>query len=77
VSQILLYLIFLACPVSMGVMMWMMMRGDHGRMGVGSSAAGGPDPRIAELESQVAELRAVVRLERPDRDALAARDPSD
>ncbi len=36
----------------MGVMMWVMMRGmDHGKQ---------PDPRVAELESQVAELRSAV-----------------
>jgi hypothetical protein len=33
-------------------MMWVMMRGmDHGQK---------PDPRVAELESQVAELRSAV-----------------
>ncbi len=74
-SQMLPYLIFRACPVSMGVMMWMMMRSDHGR--VRSSVASASDPRIAELESQVAELRAVVRLERPDRKAVPVHDPSD
>ncbi len=47
--QLLPYLLFLLCPVSMGAMMWMMMRG-MGR-------AQPPDPRIAELESQVADLR--------------------
>jgi hypothetical protein len=36
----------------MGVMMWLMMRG----MGQGRQ----PDPRVAELESQVNELRSAV-----------------
>jgi hypothetical protein len=48
-SQWLPYLLVLVCPLTMGVMMWVMMRGmDRGRQ---------PDPRVAELESQVTELR--------------------
>ena len=51
-DHILPYLFFLACPISMGVMMWMMMRKDHDH-----AAAPSSDPRLAELESQVGELR--------------------
>ena len=52
-SQWLPYLLVLVCPLTMGVMMWVMMRGmDHGRQ---------PDPRVAELESQVRELRSRLR----------------
>ncbi len=51
-DHILPYLFLLACPVSMGVMMWMMMRKDHGQASAPTS-----DPRLAELESQVGELR--------------------
>ncbi len=51
-DHILPYLFLLACPVSMGVMMWMMMRKDHGQASPPVS-----DPRVAELESQVNELR--------------------
>ncbi len=51
-DHILPYLFLLACPVSMGVMMWMMMRKDHGH-----ASAPVSDPRVAELESQVNELR--------------------
>jgi len=51
-DHILPYLFLLACPVSMGVMMWMMMRKDHGQTSAATS-----DPRLAELESQVGELR--------------------
>jgi len=52
-SQLLPYLFFVLCPISMGAMMWMMMRG----MGRPQP----PDPRIAELESQVADLRSAGR----------------
>jgi hypothetical protein len=52
VDHVLPYLFFLACPISMGVMMWMMMRKDHGQ-----AAAPTSDPRVAELQSQVGELR--------------------
>ena len=51
-SQLLPYLLILVCPLTMGVMMWVMMRGmDHGKQ---------PDPRVAELEGQVAELRSAM-----------------
>jgi len=52
VDHILPYLFFLACPISMGLMMWMMMRKDHGHASTPTS-----DPRVADLESQVNELR--------------------
>jgi hypothetical protein len=52
VDHILPYLFFLACPISMGLMMWMMMRKDHTHASAPKS-----DPRVAELESQVGELR--------------------
>ena len=54
-DHILPYLLFLACPISMGVMMWMMMRKDHGQ-----APKPGPDSRIGDLESQVNELRMVL-----------------
>ena len=72
-AQLFPYLLVLACPISMGVMMWMMMRGghsqgDHSRMGMQSQTGPAPttsDQRIAELEGQVAELRdAAARRER-------------
>lgn len=50
-SQWLPYLLLLACPVSMGLMMWLMMRMDHHR----SQPAA--DPRVTELQGQVAQLR--------------------
>lgn len=54
-DHILPYLFFLACPISMGLMMWMMMRKDHN-----PASAPKSDPRVAELESQVGELRMAI-----------------
>jgi hypothetical protein len=55
----------------MGVMMWMMMRKDHGEM-----PAQAPDSRIGDLESQVNELRIELR-ERQEPPVPAAVAPPD
>lgn len=47
-------LALLACPVGMGAMMWMMMRGQ--RTGSGDTPKG-PD-QVAELRSEIDELKA-------------------
>lgn len=52
--QYLPYLFFLSCPLSMGVMMWFMMRGNHN----GQQHQGDPTDRLAELERAVEALRA-------------------
>ena len=49
------YLLILVCPISMGAMMWLMMRGNR------QADKATLDPRIAELEAQVSELRSAVR----------------
>ena len=69
-DHILPYLFFLACPISMGLMMWMMMRKDHDHAPMPKS-----DPRVAELESQVNELRMAL-LERKGGEAAAAMIPT-
>ena len=64
-DHILPYLLFLACPVSMGVMMWMMMRMNHQQ-----TPASHSDPRVADLESQVNELRIALRDRQGDEKAV-------
>jgi len=54
VSQVLPYLFFLSCPVSMGLMMWFMMRGMQGEHKDESPTI---DPRIAQLEREVEALQ--------------------
>lgn len=53
-SQILLSLAVLACPVGMGVMMWMMMRGGKNK----TSTALGQDAEVARLRAEVDTLKA-------------------
>ncbi len=63
--QSLLYgLAVLACPVGMGVMMWMMMRGNR----QGASDAGGHD-QVAQLRAEIDQLKA----ERGEQHAKAKR----
>ena len=59
-AQVLPYLLYLACPVGMGVMMWM-MRSNHPQQ-----ATPPAESRIAVLESQVSELRAALGAQEPE-----------
>jgi len=52
-SQVLYSLAILACPVGMGLMMWMMMRG-----GQAKDSSPTPDTDIARLRAEVDQLRA-------------------
>lgn len=54
-AQALPYLVILACPISMGLMMWYMMRSQKGP---GSGQQQTPDGRIARLEREIEMLRA-------------------
>ena len=53
-----------ACPLGMGLMMWLMMRGSKGQtmdatqMPAQTSAAMSPDDRLAELRTQLDMLQA-------------------
>ncbi|PZR93657.1 MAG: hypothetical protein DLM67_13390 [Candidatus Nephthysia bennettiae] len=55
-GQLLPYLLVLACPISMGLMMWVMMRSNKSE-----PVAPPPETRVAELESQINELRVAMR----------------
>jgi hypothetical protein len=56
-------LALLACPVGMGVMMWLMLRG-HGQQHEGTSAQ---DAEIAALHAELDQLRAAQREQAGDR----------
>jgi len=53
-AQYLPYLLVLACPVSMGLMMWFMMRSPKGTQ---SAQQESPDLRITRLEREIERLR--------------------
>lgn len=54
----LLTLAVLACPVGMGAMMWLMMRGQRGNTNAPTQATAPPNDEIAELRSEVERLKA-------------------
>ena len=53
-SQVLPYVLILACPISMGLMMWFMMRSPKGSP---STQPESPDLRISRLEREIEMLR--------------------
>lgn len=56
-EALLLGLLVLACPVGMGVMMWMMMRGSRAQ-GTGSQGEQSAAQEVARLRAEVDQLRA-------------------
>ena len=62
-------LALLACPVGMGLMMWLMMRGNHQQPAAGDAAA--KQAELAGLQAQIDQLQARRDHER----AEAARQP--
>jgi hypothetical protein len=54
-DSLLLSIALLACPVGMGMMMWMMMRG-QGKTGDGQH--GEPQQEVARLRAEIDELKA-------------------
>lgn len=56
-NQILPYIFYLSCPISMGGMMWFMMRGMQG----GRADRKPSDPRIDALQREVLALHAAQR----------------
>jgi hypothetical protein len=61
-AEIFYGLALLACPLGMGAMMWMMLRGGH-RHGSGPSAQ--ETSELAQLRAEVEQLRVEPRGDRP------------
>lgn len=58
-SEVLLPLALLACPLTMGLMMWFMMRG--GKDSSEPSPSAGTDAELTRLRADVDQLRAAQR----------------
>jgi hypothetical protein len=69
-QQLLYSLAALACPVGMGLMMWMMMRGQGGNKG--SQANPAPPAEGEDRAGQVAALRAEIEQLKADQAARRA-----
>lgn len=68
-SQVLFGLAVLACPLGMGLMMWLMMRGGHGPTAAAAS--------LTDNRAELARLRAEIdQLQAAQRDAAPAAPPT-
>jgi hypothetical protein len=57
--QVLAYLPFLACPVGMGLLMWMMTRGGHrDQQSSSTPSQDGPAAMTPAQQAELAQLRA-------------------
>lgn len=68
-SSTLYTLAVLACPISMGLMMFMMMRGQN--QGSADQASGAADPsEVAALRAEIEELKAARAADTPHQQPL-------
>lgn len=75
-TQVLLTLALLACPLVMGAMMWFMMRGNKGSVGGTTPTASTlPDTELVRLRSEVDQLRAAHQAESTLSSVRSASDP--
>jgi len=72
-QQYLPVLFILACPVGMGLMMWFMMRGQHGQNTTRASAA----PPSPAQQEEIAMLRAEITTLRQQQQRLTEQQPRD
>lgn len=58
-NSVLLGIAALACPVGMGLMMWMMMRGQRGQHGDDATTGDSDEQReLAQLRAEIDQLKA-------------------
>ena len=59
-QQLFYSLALLACPIGMGLMMWMMMRGQHTNSAAATTGSDRPDDlrQVAQLRAEIEQLKA-------------------
>ncbi len=57
-QSLLLGLAVLACPVGMGLMMWMMMRGSRSASGTTEATNSGGEQQLGQLRAEIEQLKA-------------------
>ncbi|MGH2598943.1 MAG: hypothetical protein ACRDJ9_06105 [Dehalococcoidia bacterium] len=66
-------LALLACPIGMGLVMWLMMRGNKSQDQAQQTTPSGMDAEVAALRAELDQLRATQR----DRDAAPTSEPTE